>query len=159
MSASDPREVGRRTGGSPGHRHAKEGTKSFMAAEHPNALSEYNDAYSSNGRRHVDEWLPLKEWSVREVWARIARAGTRVSPVYSWGMPRLSCSFCVLSSKAALVRAARLRPGLAGEYASVEEEIGHDFRLGLPIAEIVGLAEAEASAGIELAGEVEGWAA
>lgn len=87
--------------------------------------------------RHVDEWLPILEWTVGEVWARIAEAGTRHHPAYDAGMPRLSCSFCVLASKSALILAAQLRPALAAEYAAVEVRIGHRFTHALSMTEII----------------------
>jgi 3'-phosphoadenosine 5'-phosphosulfate sulfotransferase (PAPS reductase)/FAD synthetase len=102
------------------------------------------DESASNGRRHVDEWLPILDWTVDDVWERIRQAGTRHHWAYDAGMPRLSCSFCVLASKSALVRAAQLRPALAAEYVDLEARIGHRFRLDLSMADIV--AEAEASA-------------
>lgn len=109
-----------------------------------------HDPNASNGKRHVDEWLPILDWKVGDVWARIDAAGTRAHWAYSKGLPRLSCSFCVLSSKHALVRAAQLRPDLAAEYAAVEARIGHKFRQNLSMAEIVELAAtADATAPIE----------
>lgn len=111
------------------------------------------DESASNGRRHVDEWLPILEWTVEQVWARIAQAGTRHHWAYDAGMPRLSCSFCVLASKSALIRAAQLRPALAAEYAAVEERIGHRFRNDLTMAQII--ADADTATAVQ----IEGWAA
>lgn len=102
-----------------------------------------HDAPASNGKRHVDEWCPILDWTVDDVWARIRQSGVRHHWAYDAGMPRLSCSFCVLASKGALVRAAQLRPELAAEYAAVEVRIGHRFRQDLSMAEIIGLAERE----------------
>lgn len=96
-----------------------------------------HDTSASNGKRHVDEWLPILDWTVAEVWDRIREAGTRHHWAYDAGMPRLSCSFCVLASRSALVRAAQLRPDLAAEYVALEERIGHRFRQDLSMAEIV----------------------
>lgn len=87
--------------------------------------------------RQVDEWLPILEWQLHQVWARIEEAGTRHHPAYDAGMPRLSCSFCVLASRGALVLAAQLRPALAAEYAAVEVRIGHRFTDALSMAQII----------------------
>lgn len=111
------------------------------------------DESASNGKRHVDEWLPILEWTTGQVWARIRRAGTRHHWAYDAGMPRLSCSFCVLASKSALIRAAQLRPALAAEYTAVERRIGHRFRQDLSMAEVV--AQAQSADAVE----IEGWAA
>lgn len=100
-----------------------------------------HDTAASNGRRHVDEWLPILEWTVGEVWARIRQAGTRHHWAYDAGMPRLSCCFCVLSSRAALIRAAQLLPRLAKNYARVEARINHRFRNDLSMKEIIAEAQ------------------
>lgn len=92
------------------------------------------DEPASNGRRHVDEWLPIQDWTLGEVWARIRASGVPWHPAYDAGMSRLSCVFCVLAKKSDLEIAARLNPGLLREYAAVEREIGHDFKHRLPIA-------------------------
>lgn len=113
----------------------------------------YDESASGKGMvRRVDEWLPILDWSLADVWARIFAAGTRHHPAYDAGMPRLSCCFCVLASRSALVLAAQLNPELAAEYAAVEVRIGHRFTLALSMAEIV---EAAAESSIE---RVEEWA-
>ena len=53
---------------------------------------------ASNGRRRVDDWYPIHDWTLAQVWERIATAGTRSHEAYAAGMSRLSCQFCVLSS-------------------------------------------------------------
>ncbi|KWX19578.1 phosphoadenosine phosphosulfate reductase [Mycolicibacterium wolinskyi] len=98
---------------------------------------------SSNGRRIVDDWYPIHDWSVRQVWARIAAAGTRPHPAYGAGMSRLSCRLCVLSSRGDLVCSARLNPGLADRYAAVERKIGHRFRKDLSMADIIAEAQGD----------------
>ncbi len=102
------------------------------------------NAAASNGRRHVDDWYPIFEWSTAAVWQRIRTAGTRPHPAYSQGMSRLSCRLCVLASRADLVCAARLNPELADRYADVEDRIGHRFRNDLSMADII--AEARGTA-------------
>lgn len=94
-------------------------------------------AASTKTTRHVDRWLPIHGWTTEQVWARNAQAGTRHHVAYDQGMPRLSCSFCVLASKSALVLAAKLRPELAAEYAAVEHRIDHRFRNDLSMADII----------------------
>ncbi len=110
---------------------------------------------ATNGKRHVDRWLPIHDWTEADVWQRIGEAGTRPHPAYAAGMPRLSCVFCVLASKGALVRAAQLLPILAEEYRRVEVAIEHDFRQNLPMAEIIRLSKATPNKPVQ----VESWAA
>ena len=62
------------------------------------------------------------------MWERIATAGTRSHEAYAAGMSRLSCRFCVLSSRADLVCSARLNPDPADRYTEIERRIGHRFR-------------------------------
>ncbi|WP_344867391.1 phosphoadenosine phosphosulfate reductase family protein [Amycolatopsis ultiminotia] len=95
------------------------------------------DHPASNGRREVSTWLPIHEWTETEVWQHIRTSGVPYHPAYDAGMTRLSCSLCILGSRADLLRAARLRPDLAAEYARIEDEIGHRFRNDMSMAEII----------------------
>jgi 3'-phosphoadenosine 5'-phosphosulfate sulfotransferase (PAPS reductase)/FAD synthetase len=74
------------------------------------------------------------------VWQRIRASGVPYHPAYDEGMSRLSCSLCVLASKADLIRGAQLRPDLAATYAALEAEIGHRFRNDLSMADIIAMA-------------------
>src|SRR5439155_16262592 len=94
------------------------------------------DERASNGRRHVDVWLPLHDWTVEQVWDRIRVSGVRHHPAYDLGMPRLSCCFCIFSPRSALLLAGRHNPQLLAQYVEVEKRIGHRFRKELSLAEI-----------------------
>lgn len=87
--------------------------------------------------RRVWEWLPILHWSLDEVWADIRAHAVPSHPAYELGMPRLSCCFCVLASKDALVLSAQHNPVLADEYAAVELRIGHRFTEKLSMATII----------------------
>lgn len=76
-------------------------------------------------RRLVDEWLPVHHWTTKQVWQRITEKGIPYHPVYHLGMPRLSCMFCVLASRAALVLAARLNPEGAHKRLRAEQLMAH----------------------------------
>ena len=90
----------------------------------------------SNSYREIWEYYPLHDWTVDEVWARIRQSGVRHHPAYDKGMPRLSCSFCVLASRDALLLAGIERPDLLERYVEVEKKIGHSFKQGMTIASI-----------------------
>jgi 3'-phosphoadenosine 5'-phosphosulfate sulfotransferase (PAPS reductase)/FAD synthetase len=92
---------------------------------------------TSNGRRRVDDWYPIHDWTFARVWERIATAGIRPHEAYAAGMSRPSCRFCVLSSRADLMCSARLNPDLADRYAEVERRIGHRFRTDLTMADVI----------------------
>ena len=81
----------------------------------------------SNGKRDVLRWLPIHAWTEQQVWQRIKASGVDHHYAYDLGMPRLSCVFCVLASKSALMLAAQHNPQLADEYIRVERAIGHRF--------------------------------
>lgn len=91
---------------------------------------------ASNGRRIVHDWLPLHSWTTDQVWARIRASGVRHHPAYDLGMPRLSCCFCIFSSRSALLLAGKHNPELLAEYVAVEKQIGHRFRKELSLAEV-----------------------
>lgn len=111
------------------------------------------DKTFSNTKRTVDTWFPIFTWSVEQVWARIAQSGVAHHPAYDIGMPRLSCVFCVLAPKSALVLAAQHNPELAKEYEAVEQRTGFTFQNGLSISEVI--AEAETADAVV----AEDWAA
>lgn len=98
---------------------------------------------ATNGRRTVDRWLPIFDWTETRVWDVIRASGVRYHEAYDKGMPRLSCVFCVLAGERELRIAARLNPGLAAEYVAVEQRIGHTFKAGRSIAAIVAAAQDE----------------
>ncbi len=89
---------------------------------------------SKAGRQWFD-WLPIFDFSEPEVFSTIERAGQSPHWAYAAGMTRLSCSFCILASRADLRRAAELRPQLYARYAALEHRIGHTLsptRMPLP---------------------------
>jgi 3'-phosphoadenosine 5'-phosphosulfate sulfotransferase (PAPS reductase)/FAD synthetase len=94
------------------------------------------NAAASNGRRWVDDWLPLHAWTTAQVWQRIRASGVRHHPAYDLGMPRLSCCFCIFSPRSALLLAGQHNPELLAQYVAVERQIGHAFRQELPLASI-----------------------
>ena len=96
----------------------------------------FHDERASNGKRHVDVWLPIHGWNVSQVWQRIRASGVRHHPAYDLGMPRLSCCFCIFSPRSALMLAGQHNPKLLAEYVAVEKAIGHSFRKELPLADI-----------------------
>lgn len=91
---------------------------------------------ASNGRRFVDDWLPIHGWTKEQVWQRIRASGVRHHPAYDLGMPRLSCCFCIFSPRSALLLAGKHNPELLAEYVAVERQIGHRFRMEPSLAEV-----------------------
>jgi 3'-phosphoadenosine 5'-phosphosulfate sulfotransferase (PAPS reductase)/FAD synthetase len=88
----------------------------------------------TNGKRHVDNWLPIHNWTEEEVWRDIRESGVPHHPAYDLGLPRLSCVFCVFAPKHALAIAGKHNPELLDRYAEMEKRIGHTFRADFSIA-------------------------
>ncbi|MCY4396911.1 MAG: phosphoadenosine phosphosulfate reductase family protein [Rhodospirillaceae bacterium] len=83
-----------------------------------------NERMSVAGRE-VFDWLPVFELKTEDVFRVIAEAGQSPHPVYSFGLTRCSCSFCIFASRSDLRRAAELRPELYAKYAQLERRIAH----------------------------------
>ena len=83
-----------------------------------------NHRNSKAGRVWFD-WLPVHDLKKDDMFRVIAEAGQTPHWAYAAGMSRLSCSFCILASRADLTRAAELRPGLYRDYVALERRIGH----------------------------------
>ncbi len=108
---------------------------------------------ASNGRRQVDDWLPLHDWTLSQVWRRVRSSGVRHHPAYDLGMPRLSCCFCIFSPRSALLLAGKHNPELLAEYVRVERAIQHRFRVDLSLASVQ-----EALQAGEEPGAIQNWA-
>jgi 3'-phosphoadenosine 5'-phosphosulfate sulfotransferase (PAPS reductase)/FAD synthetase len=94
------------------------------------------DDEASNGRRHVDECLPIHGWTEAQVWARIKLSGVRYHYAYDLGMPRLSCMFCIFGPEWALAIAGKANPARLGEYVRVEKKIDHTFKADYSLASL-----------------------
>ena len=79
------------------------------------------------------EWLPIHNWTEAQVFERIAAAGQQPHIVYSLGMTRFSCCFCIMASEQDLRTAARLAitrpellndPDLYAKYVGLERSTG-----------------------------------
>ena len=110
-----------------------------------------NDRMSVAGRE-VFDWLPVFHLSTEEVFRVIRDAGQSPHSAYAAGMSRLSCSFCILASRADLRRAAELRPDLYRTYTELERRIGHTLSpTRRPLPEVTGVPLAAGAGPEELA--------
>lgn len=94
------------------------------------------NARATNGKRHVDNWLPIHDWKLADVWGDIKASGVPYHKAYDLGMPRLSCVFCIFSPPAALMIAGRHNPELLAEHVAVEKATGHSFRKDFKIEKV-----------------------
>ena len=99
----------------------------------------HSDRNSRAGREWYD-WLPVHGLDRAEVFRIIRDAGQSPHWAYAAGMSRLSCSFCILASRADLCRAAELRPRLYRQYVDLERRIGHTLSpTRMPLPQLTGI--------------------
>ncbi|URG13004.1 phosphoadenosine-phosphosulfate reductase family protein [Stenotrophomonas phage B2] len=88
---------------------------------------------SKAGREWYD-WLPIHDWTERDVWDRIETNGQQAHPIYALGMSRFSCAFCIMASEKDLTVAAQLAtsrpdllndPDLYKKLVRLERKTGH----------------------------------
>ena len=123
----------------PGHRVQVLNCLGFRAEESParaKRVAFSRDDRLTNGKRVVDVWLPIHDWSEAQVWARIKASGVPHHPAYDLGMPRLSCVFCVFASRSALTIAGKANPALLAAYVALEDKMGHTFRKDFAIESV-----------------------
>ena len=98
-----------------------------------------NDRNSRAGRAWFD-WLPIHDLETEEVFGVIRAAGQAPHWAYAAGMSRVSCSFCILASRADLRRAAELRPDLYRKCVDLERRIGHTLSpTRIPLPQLTGV--------------------
>jgi 3'-phosphoadenosine 5'-phosphosulfate sulfotransferase (PAPS reductase)/FAD synthetase len=78
--------------------------------------------------REVWDYLPIHDWSEKKVWETIHANKLPYHKAYDYGMPRLSCVFCIFAPFDALVIAGIHNPELLDKYIGVEQRTGHDFK-------------------------------
>lgn len=88
-------------------------------------LTTFNfSARNSKAGREWYDWLPIHYYATPQVFAAIADAGQEPHGAYALGMTRLSCRFCIMSSRHDLRTAARHNPNLFERYVETEKAIG-----------------------------------
>lgn len=97
------------------------------------------DKRLSKAGRQVFDMLPIHEYLEAEVFATIAAAGEKPHWVYSKGMSRHSCCFCIMASKKDLKTAAILDPDLYRKYVYKERELGFTLQQGKSLEETTGI--------------------
>jgi 3'-phosphoadenosine 5'-phosphosulfate sulfotransferase (PAPS reductase)/FAD synthetase len=118
----------------------------------------------TNSKRWTDEWLPIQDWTEKDVWARIKASGVEHHSAYDKGMPRLSCVLCPLASLSANVLGAFYNPDLADEYLALEVKFMAVSPRGkysdrFTMAQVVALKDKLVAEADAKAIKVENWAA
>lgn len=83
----------------------------------------FSERNSKAGREWYD-WLPIHDWLIGQVFAKISSVGQKPHWAYEAGMSRLSCVFCIMASKKDLTTAARLNPKMYRTYVMLERTTG-----------------------------------
>lgn len=79
----------------------------------------------TNTVRTVYDWMPLHDWTTRQVFEEIAEAGQEPFWPYAEGNDRLSCVFCIFGSSKDLRNGAKARPELLAKYVELEQRTGY----------------------------------
>lgn len=95
------------------------------------------DKGQSKAGREVWNFNPIHSATLDQVWEGIELSGQTRHEAYDKGMTRLSCVFCIMASNADLKIAAKHNPVLLAKYSDLEAQIGHTFRNGQTLLEIV----------------------
>jgi len=80
------------------------------------------DSILSKKGRTVWNWLPIFDWSKKEVRDYLVGLGIPIHPVYDY-LPRLSCQICIFSNRYNLWAIKKNNPMAIDRVAEVEDEI------------------------------------
>ena len=84
--------------------------------------------------RRVMDYLPVYDFTLKQIWDYIHASGVPFHYAYALGMPRLSCMFCIFAPRAALMIAGKANPALLKRYVDAEVAMGHAFQNKKPLA-------------------------
>ncbi|WP_337264364.1 MULTISPECIES: phosphoadenosine phosphosulfate reductase domain-containing protein [unclassified Serratia (in: enterobacteria)] len=83
------------------------------------------------------EWLPIHELQTDEVFSVISDAGQEPHYAYALGNERLSCIFCIMSSRNDIKNGAKHHPLLLDKYIGMETRTGYTMHMNrIPILEL-----------------------
>jgi 3'-phosphoadenosine 5'-phosphosulfate sulfotransferase (PAPS reductase)/FAD synthetase len=95
---------------------------------------------NSKAGRDWYEWLPIFNFTRRQVFDTIVQAGEKPHPAYAAGNDRLSCMFCIMGSKNDLRNAAIANPELYAKYVEVEQRTGYTMHQSrVPLTVLTGI--------------------
>ena len=86
--------------------------------------------------RAVDHWRPVHDWTERQVWTAIERAGVRPHPAYVLGWVRLSCRACIFGSPDQWATLRLVFPAAFMRVASCEAASGKTIHRTLSITQL-----------------------
>ena len=99
-------------------------------------LSPRRDCMAPTKGRFVYDWLPIHDWTERQVWDCIRQHGSVFHEAYQLGNQRLSCACCILASLNDLLNGAIHNPDTYRELCRIEAVTGYSFRLNLWLSDL-----------------------
>ncbi len=129
-----------------------EGIRSLESANRKKRPLWQRSADLSKAGREGWTYLPIKDFTVGQVFETIAAVGARPHEAYARGNERFSCAFCIMGEQGDIQRGAVHRPELYQQYIDVQNETGHSFQMKrvkgelvpVPLQEIVGFTPEQA---------------
>jgi 3'-phosphoadenosine 5'-phosphosulfate sulfotransferase (PAPS reductase)/FAD synthetase len=88
------------------------------------------------GRRRVDAWRSVIEWSEEEVWQIMRRWGIQSHPAYRLGFSRVSCLTCIFAGPDQWASVRKIAPDRFAKIAAYEREFGVTIKRGLTIEQV-----------------------
>jgi len=82
------------------------------------------DSRNSAAARHIDHWRAVHGWLEPEIWAIIKRHRIQPHPAYQIGYGRVSCQFCIFSSKDQWATNRAIAPRAFRRIAGYENDFG-----------------------------------
>jgi 3'-phosphoadenosine 5'-phosphosulfate sulfotransferase (PAPS reductase)/FAD synthetase len=91
----------------------------------------------TNSRRTVWDWMPIKDWSEKQVLGYLASKNIPLHPVYKH-LRRFSCRLCIYMTKHDLNQAAQHDPEAIEIISGIEKKIGFTMFAAGPITSLIG---------------------
>lgn len=88
------------------------------------------------GRRRVDAWRSVIDWSEAEVWQIMERHRINPHPAYRLGFPRVSCLTCIFGGPDQWASVRKVAPERFAAIARYEREFGVTIKRGVTIEQL-----------------------
>jgi 3'-phosphoadenosine 5'-phosphosulfate sulfotransferase (PAPS reductase)/FAD synthetase len=88
------------------------------------------------GRRRVDAWRSVIDWSEEQVWQIMRRWRIQPHPAYRLGFPRVSCLACIFGGSDQWASIRRIAPARFARIAAYERQFGCTIKRGLTVEQL-----------------------
>ncbi len=100
---------------------------------HRAAYAEKEPHRCDSGRRRVDAWRSVIDWSEERVWEIMRRWRINLHPAYRLGLSRVSCLGCVFGGADQWASVRKIAPNHFARIAAYEQEFGCTIKRGLSV--------------------------